>query len=101
MIYGVVSVRVKPGKLQAFLDLFKSNAVTVRQEKGCIKYIPLVDLETPAPIQVIDKNVVTILEMWETMEDLNNHMASPHMAVYFKKEKEFVEAVSLKQLQEA
>jgi quinol monooxygenase YgiN len=101
MIYGVVSVRVKPGKLQAFLDLFKSNAVTVRQEKGCIKYIPLVDLETPAPIQVIDKNVVTILEMWRTMEDLNNHMASAHMAVYFKKEKEFVEAVSLKQLQEA
>jgi quinol monooxygenase YgiN len=101
MIYGVVSVRVKTGKLEDFLDLFKSNAVKVRQEKGCIQYFSLVDIDANLPIQTFDKNVVTILEQWESLEALHDHFAAPHMAVYFEKEKEFVEGVTVKMLQQA
>jgi quinol monooxygenase YgiN len=101
MIYGVVSVRVKAGKLGEFLALFKSNAVMVREEKGCIQYIPLVDIDADLPIQTFDKNVVTILEQWESLEALHDHFAAPHMAAYFEKEKEFVEGVTVKMLQEA
>jgi quinol monooxygenase YgiN len=101
MLYGVVSVRVKTGKLQEFLELFKSNAIKVKQEKGCIQYVSMVDSDVGLPIQVLDKNVVTILETWESIEALRNHFASPHMAAYFKKEKDLIEGVSLKMLQEA
>jgi quinol monooxygenase YgiN len=101
MIYGVVSVQVKAGKLQEFLELFKSNAIKVRQEKGCIQYIPVVDIDVSLPIQALDKNVVTILETWESLAALHDHFATPHMAVYFKKEKDLIEGVSLKMLQEA
>lgn len=101
MIYGVVSIRVKHGKRQEFLDLFKSNAAKVREEKGCIQYIPVVDIDTGSPLQVLDKDIVTVLETWENLEALDNHLATPHMAAYFEKEKEFVEAVSLKTLKEA
>jgi quinol monooxygenase YgiN len=101
MIYGVVSVRVKEGKLEEFLELFKSNAVTVRKEKGCIQYFSLVDIDAGLPIQTFEKNVVTILEQWESVDALHNHFAAPHMAAYFEKEKEFVEGVTVKMLQEA
>jgi quinol monooxygenase YgiN len=101
MIYGVVSVRVKAGKLQEFLELFKSNAIKVRQEKGCIQYIPVVDIDVSLPIQALDKNVVTILETWESLTALRDHFATPHMVAYFKKEKDLIEGVSLKMLQEA
>ena len=100
MIYGVVSVKVKAGKLQEWLELFKSNAVKVREEKGCIQYFPLLDVDAGLPIQTFEKDVVTVLEQWESVEALNDHFAAPHMAVYFEKEKEFVEGVTVKMLQE-
>jgi quinol monooxygenase YgiN len=101
MIYGVVSVRVKAGKLREWLELFKSNAVRVRKEKGCIQYSPMVDIDVGLPMQVLDKNVVTVLETWESLEALRDHFAAPHMAAYFEKEKELIEGVSLKMLQDA
>jgi quinol monooxygenase YgiN len=101
MIYGVVFVRVKQGKLQEWLELFKSNAIMVRKEKGCIQYVPMVDIDVGVPIQVLDKNVVTILEQWESLEALRDHFATPHMAAYFEKEKDLIEGVTLKMLQEA
>jgi quinol monooxygenase YgiN len=101
MIYGVVSVQVKAGKLQEWLELFKTNAAKVREEKGCIQYFSLVDIDANIPIQTFDKNVVTVLEQWESVEALHEHFAAPHMAVYFEKEKEFVEGVTVKMLHEA
>lgn len=101
MIYGVVSVKVKTDKLQEWLELFKANAERVREEKGCIQYFPLLDIDAGLPIQTFEKDVVTILEQWESLEALHDHFAAPHMAVYFEKEKEFVEGVTVKMLQEA
>jgi quinol monooxygenase YgiN len=101
MIYGVVSVKIKAGKLQQFLELFKANAAKVREEKGCIQYFPLLDIDAGLPIQTMERNVVTILEQWESLEALHDHFATPHMAAYFEKEKEFVEGVTVKMLQEA
>jgi len=101
MIYGVVSIKVKAGKLQEWLELFKANAAKVREEKGCIQYFSLVDIDANIPIQTFEKNVVTVLEQWDGLEALHDHFAAPHMADYFEKEKEFVEGVTVKMLQEA
>ena len=102
MVYLVVSVRVKEGKLQEFLGLFKSVALKVREEKGCVQYVSTVDLETGMPPQSLDKSIVTILEKWESMDALQAHLAAPHMTDYFEKEKPLVdELVSMKILKEA
>jgi len=102
MIYVNVSVRVKPGKRQEFIDLFNSFAVTIRKEKGCIQFIPAVDLETGMPPQSLDKNMVTILERWEGLEALKAHLAMPYMADFFAKQQPLVEeTVSMKILKEA
>ncbi len=99
MINVIASIRVKTGKLSDYLAILKANMPTVKKEKGCIEYIPTVDIDVLPP-QVLDKNVVTILEKWENLEALHAHLRSPHMLNYREHVKTIVESVSLKVLQE-
>ncbi len=102
MIYVIASVRVKPDRMADFLDLLKSTGRLVREEKGCIRYIPVVDIASGLPPQVLDANVVTLIEQWESLEALRNHLVTPHMKAFFEKRKVMVEGgSSLKVLQEA
>ena len=102
MIHVIASVRVKPGRLDDFIQLLKSIAPTVRREKGCIRYIPTVDIASGLPPQVLDANLVMLIETWESLDALRNHLATPHMAAFFEKRKDMVEGgSSLKILQEA
>jgi quinol monooxygenase YgiN len=100
MIYGVVSIRVKPGKGSEFIELFNSNAVTVREEEGCFRYMLTADVDSGSPIQTTDKEVLTLLEEWGSLEDISRHLAAPHMSVYFQREKDLVDEVIVKMLQE-
>lgn len=101
MIHVIASIKVKAGKREELLDLFKANLAKVREEKGCIRYLPAVDVVTGLPPQSLDENLVTIIETWESVEALKNHLASPHMAVFFEKEKPLVDGSTIKILQEA
>jgi quinol monooxygenase YgiN len=100
MIYVVVMVRVKEGKARQFIDLFKSIMPTVHKEKGCIEYKPAIDAPG-APPDATDSNTVVILERWESMEHLQAHMSTPHMAEFFEKQKDLVEDSKIKLLVEA
>lgn len=101
MISVIASVRMKTGKRSEFLEIFKSNVPKVRKEKGCIEYFPAVDVDSGLPPQSLDENVVTIIEKWESLEALRDHLNAPHMLSYREKVKDIVEDVSLKVLQEA
>lgn len=101
MIHVIASIRIKEGRLPEFIEIFKSNISNVLDEKGCIKYVPTLDAPTDLPVQELDKNVVTILEKWRSMEDLQTHLTAPHMLVYKEKVANLVEKVSLKILAEA
>jgi quinol monooxygenase YgiN len=101
MINVIASIRVKPGMLSDFLEIFKSNVPSVREERGCIEYFPTVDIYADLPPQSLDENVVTIIEKWESLEALRDHLNAPHMLAYKEKVKDIVEGVSLKVLQEA
>ena len=100
MINVIASIRVKAGRLQNFIEIFKSNVTNVREEKGCIEYFPAVDIEADLPPQILDENVVTIIEKWESLEALRDHLAAPHMLAYKEKAKGIVEGISVKVLQE-
>jgi quinol monooxygenase YgiN len=102
MIHVIATVRVKPGRRDDFVALVKSITGQVTEEKGCIRYIPTVDIVSGLPPQVQDENLVTMIEAWESLEALRNHLTTPHMALFFEKRKELVEGGSiLKVLQEA
>ena len=101
MIHVIATVRVKPGRRDDFIELVKSITGQVTEEKGCIRYILTVDAVSGLPPQVLDENLVTMIEAWESLEALRNHLKTPHMAVFFEKRKEMVEGgSSLKVLQE-
>lgn len=100
MINVIASVRVKPGKIADFLGIFKSVMHEVRKEKGCIEYFPALDVDAKLPPQVLDEYIVTIIEKWENLKALRDHLGAPHMVTYRKKVKYIVESVSLKILQE-
>ena len=101
MINVIASITIKEGRLAEFLDIFKSNIPNVIEESGCIEYVPTIDAPSGLPAQACDENVVTIIEKWQTLEDLKKHMSSPHMLAYREKVKDHVEHVSLKILKEA
>ena len=101
MINVIASVRVKAGRRSDFLEIFKSNVPKVREEKGCIEYFPAVDVDAGLPPQILDENGVTIIEKWDSLEDLRNHLNAPHMQDYREKAGDLVEDTSIKVLQEA
>ncbi len=100
MIHVIASINVKKGKLSDYLAVLTSTRPFVRKEQGCIEYVPVVDVDARLPVQVFDKNVVTILERWQSLEALHAHLGSPHMLAYREKVKDLVERVSVKGLRE-
>ncbi len=100
MIIVLASIYVKPGKVQELLPILKDNVPDVRNEKGCIEYIPGADCDAGMPRQILEKDVVTILEKWESLDALRAHLGSTHMQVYREKVKNIVEKVTVKVLRE-
>ena len=100
MISVIASIHIKEGRLTEFVELFKSNIPNVLEEKGCIEYVPYIDLSTDLPPQELNNNVVTIIEKWDSLDDLQTHLSVPHMLAYKEKVKDLVDKVSLKVLKE-
>ena len=101
MIHVIASIHVKEGRVVEFLEIFKANIPEVRREKGCVAYVPTLDVPTGLPPQELDGNVVTIIETWASLDDLRLHLAAPHMLSYQKSVKDIVEKVALKVLEKA
>ena len=101
MITVLASIYVKSGERDKFLDIFKANVPSVCAEDGCISYVPMVDVDSELEPQVLDENIVTIVEQWESIEALKAHLAAPHMLKYKNNVKNIVEKVTLKVLQNA
>ena len=101
MIHVIASIRVKAGRVSEFLDIFKANVPSVKAEKGCVTYVPAVDIDARHPLQQLDEQVVTVIEAWESLEALGDHLQAPHMLAYREKVAGMVEDLSLKILSEA
>jgi len=100
MINVIASIHIKEGKLSEFIEIFKFNIPDVIEEKGCIEYVPTIDVPTGLPPQELNSNVVTIIEKWDNLEDLKAHLSSPHMLEYREQTKNLVEKMSVKVLKE-
>ncbi len=101
MINVIASIHIKEGRLSEFVEIFKSNIPNVLEEKGCIEYVPTIDVPTGLAPQELNNNVVTIIEKWGSLEDLQAHLSAPHMLAYREKVKDLVDKVSFKVLGEA
>ncbi len=100
MINVIASIQIKEGRLPEFIEIFKSNIPKVLEEKGCIEYVPTIDVPTGFPPQELNPNGVTIIEKWASLDDLMAHLSAPHMIEYKEKTKDLVEKMSVKVLEE-
>ncbi len=102
MIHVIASIDVNAGSRDAFLAAFHELVPTVRAETGCVEYGPTVDVEPGLPRQVDYRpDTVTIIEQWESVDALTDHLAAPHMADYREKVKDLVAGVTLQVLETA
>jgi quinol monooxygenase YgiN len=101
MINVIASILINEGRLSEFVDIFKANVPAVLEEKGCIEYVPTIDFQTGLPAQALDSAVVTVIEKWDSLDDLKAHLEAPHMLVFRERVKGLVDQVSLKVLEEA
>jgi len=99
MIHVIATIEVAEGRREAFLQHFRQLIPQVLEEEGCIEYGPTIDLETNIGAQIESReNVVTIVEKWESLDHLQQHLAAPHMSAYREKVKNIVVGASLQVL---
>jgi len=100
MIHVIATIELNQGCKDDFLEIFKDNVPNVRAEKGCINYEPTVDLDSGIPVQdEFRPDVVTIVEAWDDLDALHQHLKAPHMASYREKAKDMVKQVTIQVLQ--
>jgi quinol monooxygenase YgiN len=76
MIVINVEITVEPGAADKARDAVTSMEHATRQEAGCLRYAFSVDISDPGMIRVTER--------WESMEAIQTHMKSPHMADFQK-----------------
>jgi quinol monooxygenase YgiN len=70
MIKVIAKNFAKENKIEKVLELAKVLVETTVKEDGCIKYEMYQDEKNPS--------ILIMIEEWETIEALNNHMSSEH-----------------------
>jgi quinol monooxygenase YgiN len=99
MIQVIAIIELKPGCREDFLPLLNENVPKVKAEDGCLAYDPFVDVDSGLPVQgEIRPNVVTLVEVWSSLEALLAHLKTPHMAAYRDAVKDLVMDVRIQVL---
>lgn len=100
MIYVVATIVTVDGRRLDLLELFRDLVPKVHGEKGCIAYTPTIDLETSLDAQpIVRPNCVTVVEQWESVEALENHLMTPHMLEFFGATQEIIASVAIQVLE--
>lgn len=102
MIHVIADLAIRPGTRDAFLAEFARLAPLVHAERGCLAYAAAVDLPTGLPVQVpAGEDVVVVVEQWESLDALRDHLTAPHMEAWRERVKEMLVGVTLRVLQPA
>jgi len=91
MIHVIATIETVAGKREEFLKHFHDLIPKVLAEAGCLEYGPVIDLQTNLSAQPpVRPDVVTVIEKWEDLSALEQHLVAPHMADYRKLVKDLV-----------
>ncbi|AGA31058.1 putative quinol monooxygenase [Singulisphaera acidiphila] len=96
MIHVIATIELHAGQRDAFLGEFRKIVAPVLAEPGCLEYGPTLDTVTDIGAQLPARaDVVTIVEKWESVEHLKQHLVAPHMEAYRPKVKDMVVKTTL------
>ena len=86
MINVIAVITTQPGKRAEVLAAFAEIIPLVHDEKGCIEYQPVTDMEGASTSQaLLGADTYMVIEKWDSMEDLRAHAASDHIAAFQQK----------------
>jgi quinol monooxygenase YgiN len=96
MIHVIATIKLQADTREKFLRILRDNIPKVQAEQGCRTYASAVDVESGIPVQAaLRPDVVTIIEAWDSLEDLRVHLKAPHMLSYREKVQALVKNVSI------
>ena len=97
MIYVIATIELEPNSRENYLEILKNNVVHVKAEAGCLQYEPAIDINSGLPLQeTVKDNVVVIIEAWESLDHLDDHLKAPHMLAYRDEVANYVKRVSVR-----
>jgi quinol monooxygenase YgiN len=99
MIHVIATIETAPGKREEYLGILQGIVAEVRAEKGCIAYTPTVDVASGLPPQgELRPDVVTLVEAWESLDALKDHLKTAHMLSYRTQVKDLVKSLRIQVL---
>jgi quinol monooxygenase YgiN len=102
MIHVIATIRAVPGQREALLAAFRDLVPLVRAERGCIEYAAALDLATPMEVTAaVREDVVTVVEKWESVAALEDHLAAPHLLAYRERVTDLLADVEIRVLKPA
>ena len=100
MLHVIATIELHSGTRDRFLVEFRKIVPLVRAEAGCLEYGPTIDAVTDLPVQGPQRiDSVTVVEQWQNLEHLKDHLVAPHMMEYRPKVIDFVKRVQLQILE--
>ena len=100
MVHVIATIDIAPGKRDEYLELFAQLVPKVQAEQGCLAYGPALDIDSGISVQIpLRENVVTAVEQWASLEELQAHLTAPHMGEYKDAVKDIVVGLTLQVLQ--
>ncbi len=86
MIYSVVSMVIKPERMDEFLEECKKVRPLVLREAGCLMYDYTREIASGDALQeAFDPNRVTLYEKWASPEALKAHNGQAYMKTFVSK----------------
>lgn len=74
MIVVMGTIEVEEGTIDGVKDALATMETATRAEPGCLTYAFATDISSPTTIRLVER--------WESMEALQEHFVSPHMAAF-------------------
>ncbi len=91
MIHVIAKIKTVAGKRAAFLAEFHKLVPLVLAEVGCVQYGPTVDANTGIDGQLlVGEDTVVVIEQWESVAALKDHLVADHMNAYRETVKDLV-----------
>lgn len=95
MIHVIAFLEAAPGRRDELLARFKTVVPTVLSEPGCIEYGPAIDESTQFDFQLpVSENAFVVVEKWEDLPSLENHLQAPHMQAFFTEAGDVLQGVT-------
>jgi len=102
MIHVLAFITAKPGLRTQVLEAFQANVPAVLAEDGCIAYEATVDAAGMPPSRgSVGDDTFVVIERWASVAALQAHAASPHMAAYGAKVKDWTASRTIHVLEAA